>query len=107
MYREEYPHLDLLKTVQDEGYRNATPWMLTKSSSWSYEQEWRILDFENGPGTREFDPSCLSAVILGCCIPEEDREKVIGWVRDFPVPVRVLEAVRSSTSFRLETKELP
>jgi hypothetical protein len=102
LYRDEYPQLDLRKLVEDEDFREATPWMLTKSSSWSYEREWRILDFENGPGVQIFPPACLSAVILGCCIPEIERKKVIMWVRDFPTPARILQAKKSNTNFRLE-----
>jgi hypothetical protein len=101
-YDDEYPHLDLRNLVENAQVRNATTWMLTKSSHWSYEREWRILDFEHGPGSRRFPPECLSAVILGCCIPDQERKKVLGWVRDFPTPVRVLQAKKSNTHFCLE-----
>jgi hypothetical protein len=106
-YREEYPRLDLRKLVEDKDFREATPWMLTKSSFWSYECEWRILDFENGPGVRTFLPECLSAVILGCCIPDEERKKVMSWVQNFPTPVRILQAKKSYTNFRLEIGDAP
>jgi len=105
-YGDEYPHLDLLKIVQNEEFRDAAPWMLTKSSLWSYEREWRILDFENGPGIRTFPPECLSGVILGCCIPDQERVKVLKWIRGFPTRVQVLQAKKSNTNFRLEIGEV-
>jgi hypothetical protein len=106
-YGEEFPHLDLLRLVQDENFREATPWMLTKSPCWSYEHEWRILDFENGRGIRVFPPACLSTVILGCCIPDAERKKVTSWAQNFPTPVRVLQAKKSNTNFRLEIADAP
>ncbi len=106
-YTDEYPQLDLLKIIQDEKFREASPWMLTKSSCWSYEREWRILDFENDPGIRTFPPTCLSAVILGCCIPTNEKKKVLRWIRAFPTPVRILQAKKSNTHFRLEIAEVP
>ncbi len=101
-YSDEYPHLDLRNMVEDEQLRNATAWMLTKSTNWSYEREWRILDFKNGTGVRAFPPESLSAVILGCCIPDDESDKVLGWVRGFPTKVKVLQAKKSHTHFRLE-----
>jgi hypothetical protein len=105
-YSDEYPQLGLRYLVDNQHIRDATAWMLTKSSHWSYEREWRILDFENGPGVRKFLPECLSAVILGCCIPADEREKVLDWIRQFPTAVEVRQAKRSATQFRLEIVEL-
>src|SRR5206468_8011067 len=101
IYSDKYPHLDLLEIVQDKTFRDATPWMLTKSSDWSYEREWRILDFEIGPGIKTFPPECLSSAILGCCIPEEQRAKVLKWIRNFPTHVQILQARKSTTNSRL------
>jgi hypothetical protein len=105
-YSDEYPHLDLRTIVESEPIRSAAAWMLTKSSQWSYEREWRVLDYENGPGVRRFPPSCLSAVILGCCISDEERELVLEWSRDSPTPVRMRKAKKSSTHFRLDVEEV-
>jgi hypothetical protein len=102
VYADEYPHLDLHTLVVNQTLRDAAAWMLTKSSQWSYEREWRVLDFENGPGVRTFPPPCLSAVILGCCISDKERDRVLDWIREFPVHVRVLQAKKSVTNFRLE-----
>jgi len=102
IYSDQYPHLDLDELAEFEQLQNWATWMLTKSSHWSYEKEWRILDFDSGPGLKSFDSSCLSTVILGCCISDEDRRKVLGWVRDYPRPLCLMQARKSSTNFSIE-----
>jgi len=101
-YAQDFPHLEILRLINDADFREATPWILTKSSDWSYEREWRVLDFKNGPGVQVFTPECLSAVILGCLIPEVERDRVMSWVKNFPTPVRVLQAKMSGKSFHLQ-----
>jgi hypothetical protein len=106
-YSGQYPRLNLQDLVENKAYRDAAEWMLTKSSVWSYEQEWRILDFEKGPGAKKFDPACLSAVILGCRIPDKERKRVFGWIKNHPTPVKVLQAKKSYPNFRLDIEEVP
>jgi hypothetical protein len=106
MYSDQYPHLDLRMLVENRHLRDAATWMLTKASHWSYEREWRILDFEQGPGPRPFPPECFSTVIMGCRIPDRDRERVLSWVKHFPTPILVLQSTRSRTHFRLDFAEL-
>jgi len=100
-YSDEYPRLDLLKIVKEESFRSSAPWMLTKANHWAYEKEWRILDFENGPGSQSFPARCLSGVILGCRIPDMGRAKVLKWVGQFEHKVEVFQAKESPTHFRL------
>jgi len=102
IYRDSLPHLALSKLVRDPEYRNATEWILTKWSSWSYETEWRILDFEHGPGVRTFQPECLTAVTLGCRVTEQSRAQVLDWVQHHPTKIEVRQANRSSAAFRLD-----
>jgi Protein of unknown function (DUF2971) len=105
-YSELYPTLDLHTIVVNERLRARAAWMLTKSSQWSYEREWRILDFETGTGPQTFPPSCLTAVILGCCISDGEQEKVLKWVRGFPTSIQIRKAKKSATHFRLEIEEV-
>ena len=102
VYSDDYPHLDLRDIVESKKTRAAAAWMLTKSSQWSYEKEWRVLDFEVGPGVHTFPANSLSSVILGCRIPDVEREKVLKWTESFSHPVAVLQAKQSASQFRLE-----
>lgn len=105
-YSDEYPKLDLEAVVTSEELRAAAPWMLRKSDHWSYEKEWRVLDFDGGPGSKPFQASCLTGVILGCRISEEQEAKVRKWISDWPSTVTVYRARRSPTAFRLEIEQV-
>lgn len=59
--------------------------VLTKAEFWRYEQEWRIVDPYNGPGSRGFAPELLDAVILGANIRDEDEAMVREWVAKRPI----------------------
>jgi len=50
------------------------------NTSWAYEQEWRIIDPENGPGYRAYPPELLKSVIFGLRMSGPDRELVKKWV---------------------------
>ena len=102
IYRDDYPHLNLREVVESKTLRAAADWTLTKSSEWKYEKEWRVLDFNVGPGVQKFPDSCLSSVILGCRFPEEEREKIVNWTQSFSHPVPLFQAKQSATHFRLE-----
>jgi len=106
-YGERYPSLDLLSVVVNEDLRATAPWMLKKAKHWSYEKEWRVLDFEGGPGAKPLPPSCLTGVIMGCRISARNRARVRRWVSDWPSEVTIYQAMQSRKSFRLEIEEVP
>lgn len=106
-YSIEYPELDLEAVVLSEELRAAATWMLRKADHWSYEKEWRVIDFVGGPGGKPFQASCLTGVILGCRIPDEQEAKVRKWISDWPSTVTVYRARRSPTAFRLEIEQVP
>ena len=104
-YSHDYPALDLEAIVTKEELRAAAPWMLRKADHWSYEKEWRVLDFETGPGAKPFPAPCLTGVILGCRIPADEEVKVREWVADWPTSIALYRARKSKTSFRLEIEQ--
>lgn len=53
--------------------------ILTKSDVWAYEQESRVLKSYGGEGIFEYDPSVLSAVVLGA--RNENQEEIVALVR--------------------------
>jgi hypothetical protein len=106
IYGDEYPHLDLREVVVNEQLRATAPWMLKKSSNWAYEREWRVLDFDAEPGVRQFPAACLTKVILGCRMVDEDKSSVLKWIEQFPNKIEVFQARVSPTHFRLEIEAI-
>jgi len=105
-YSSQYPALDLEAIVTKEGLRAAAPWMLMKAEHWSYEKEWRVLDFETGPGAKPIPAFCLTGVILGCRLPADEEVKVQQWIADWPSEVTQYRARQSKRSFRLEIEQV-
>ena len=56
--------------------------VLTKSSHWKYENEWRIIKNEQdgGPGYYNFNPSCLVGVIFGALMTESDKNIINDYI---------------------------
>lgn len=56
--------------------------LLTKAKEWKYEHEWRIIDLEKCAGVRQFPPTVLHGVILGCRISENDKRQIVEWCKE-------------------------
>ncbi len=78
-YAENYPDVNIFRSSRDEQTETV---LLTKATFWEYEQEWRIIDHQTGPGVYTFPGELLIGVILGCQMPEENRNKVRTWIRN-------------------------
>ncbi len=105
-YDDEFPALNLHDIVVDENLRNTAPWMLTKARQWAYEKEWRVLDFDNGPGPKAFPPAILTAVIFGCHITDENRKKVSSWLQTRGCKIVLYQAKQVSGHFKLGIETL-
>ena len=105
-YADEFPAMELYEIVVHEDLRKSASWMLTKAAQWGYEKEWRVLDFDDGPGPKSFPPACLTGVIVGCRIPETDRKTVSSWLLTRRCAVAVYQAKQVSGHFRLKIEPL-
>ncbi len=75
--------------------------LLTKSEQWRYENEWRLIQYLEGPGVYKVPPQALTGIILGAQISKKNREKVIGWVKERNHPVKLYSASLCDKSFSL------
>jgi Protein of unknown function (DUF2971) len=89
----------------DSDERQVKDILLTKAERWSYEREWRMIDY-NGPGLRKFDPRKLSGVIFGCRMPGADRNAIKEWIEAGPTRPRLYEAAIAKASYLLEVRPL-
>ncbi len=125
-YTQEYPSLDYFRAMDDmrgplEARYVIDRLYLSKANDWGYEKEWRLLAFaaprtytKNVPpdllygekGLHDFPTNLITRVILGCRMPNEDKEKVKGWIRGGPANPTLCEAREADGFFRLDVTEI-
>jgi hypothetical protein len=99
IYAEEYPAIP----PDDSGNHNDIKEMLlTKSKQWEYEQEWRVLLFEQTNQAVTLSDSVFAEVILGCSMPEEHKKEIIDVVRSKSHPISIYQAKRKERQFGLD-----
>jgi hypothetical protein len=103
LYRDAYPTVDYFNTPNEEQV-NLT--YLTKYTGWAYEQEWRIVDFQNGPGLRAYPPELLRAVIFGLRMPDGDKARIKQWVSRRGHAVRFFQAAQHDHKFSIELQAI-
>jgi hypothetical protein len=123
-YTQEYPTLDYLRAVKDmkqplEARYVIDRLYLTKAEDWKYEREWRLMALAapihyvtsprvprelvyGGKGLHEFPTELTTRVILGCRMPDNDKEQVKGWVRSGPAKPTLWQAREADGFFRLD-----
>lgn len=84
--------------------------ILTKSSVWSYEREWRAVaslrDKTQQYEILPFAPEEIGAVYLGCKIAADDRTEIIDITRRKFPSARILQAERHEREFSLMFRDL-
>jgi len=104
---------EFLKFVTGEGPRPDTSIafqksVYTKSSAWSYEEEWRILDkvqsSNQKPYFREFYPKELKAIYFGCRMSKESKETIINLISNWGTKVNLFHMRDQRIRFALSTE---
>lgn len=91
-----------IKAFADDTRRQVELVLLTKSDSWSYEREWRIVDFEAGVGARSLPATAIKSVILGCCIEPAVRSAILSCVFERMPKLLLFQAKKSNRHYGLE-----
>ncbi len=100
-YRKNRRQLNLIDTSYKDEIVDS---LLTKHEAWKYEEEWRIIDHQHGPGIQTFPAESLVKVILGCKISPENRNKIMNWCRARNPMPRVFWAEENYSKFKLDLK---
>lgn len=98
-YAEDYATVNLL-ALQAKGKDVGRRVLLTKSSHWAYEAEWRLF----GPvGTaKQFPPESITGVIIGCRATPETISAVADAVAKHPTPVQLYYAHQNPRRYRVD-----
>jgi hypothetical protein len=81
--------------------------ILTKSLSWEYEKEFRVISTYSGPGIHKFDHSLISRVITGVKMTNKDYSDLVRRVEKINLSnglsIKVVKAIMSKDSYRVTT----
>lgn len=102
-YAADFPVVDFFNTQKD---KQVDLIFLTKYLGWAYEEEWRIIDHQAGPGLHEYHADLLKGVIFGLRMPASDRAKIRAWVQKRGHAVKFYEATQHDRQFAIEVREI-
>jgi hypothetical protein len=78
--------------------------LLTKSSHWSYEKEWRLIQYTAGPGVVKFRPENLTGIVVGAEAPMSTLKFVRRLNAQRLAPLRLFKARISRETFSVEVR---
>ena len=78
--------------------------MLTKSSHWAYESEWRLLSYRSGPSVVQFRPENLTGIVIGAMASAATIDKVHAWSEARCNPLQIRRAFISTKKFALDIR---
>jgi hypothetical protein len=103
-YTNEYPMIDVFHSDRMRSMRLS---LLTKSSEWSYEREYRML-FPAHPSTLvAIPPEAITRVVLGCRIRKDDQVRIVQVLEERKSAVKLFKAERDPFNFRLRFRHIP
>lgn len=96
------PDYKRIKAFGDDDQKQAKLVLLTKSKDWSYEREWRIIDYEGGVGIRSLHPASMKSIILGCSIEPATRDAILSWLSKRTSKLKALQAKKNNKNYGLD-----
>lgn len=125
-YSDEYPRIN---RAVESAYETLNKSLLTKSTCWSYEREWRIImrnpseqqlrslgersddharwtRAQHGPGIYNFPREALTKVIFGLRSGAAEKDKVRAWIAKAGLTIRFAEAQQDQERFEIHVVDL-
>ena len=107
-YSDSYPVIDLVEVfgMREQNINHPEILQTTKSSCWSYEQEYRLLSiFHNNCGLK-YPPEALTSVYFGWKMSPEDKALIEKTLADAGFTGTKYQMRRSETEFRVEAEQI-
>jgi hypothetical protein len=99
IYSEDRPKVyGMQKVDQSDQLENA---LLTKSTLWKYEQEWRMIYYRKGPGIYKIPHDLLTKIIFGVSATAETIDRVLKAVDQRKIKPEICHAKLSETHFAI------
>jgi hypothetical protein len=102
-YSKTYPVVDFFITSRLNQFDRI---FLTKFEGWEYEQEWRIVNYQDGAGLKGYPTDRLKRIIFGMRMSDERKKEIRELVDRRECPVRFCQATRSDRNFSIEIAEI-
>jgi len=103
VYLDEYPIVNPILDSYDVRLKKT---LFTKATRWNYEKEFRLFDYQAGPGTKTFPPEALVGVIFGCRMSEPDKARIKEWCKNRKTEIDFFQALKASRTYSLEITPL-
>lgn len=103
-YSTQMPRIDVAALLVKGDFEAVMELFSTKSTSWRYEQEWRVLHAEAGT-SYHYPAECLTGIYFGPEISSEALEIICLVLQGQNPHVRFWKGRRSPTEFKVEFEE--
>lgn len=101
-YSADYPRINYYRSTPDKLIKT----LLVKFEDWKYEEEWRLINFNSGPGMYSFSPNLLTGIIFGLKMTKKNQDTIQNWIKQGRSQPILYKAVQNDNSFGLNIKEL-
>ena len=106
-YSDTIPSINFYESMSSDQWVNDLYKMLyTKSSHWSYEQEYRLSYWNHPNMSLDISFNVISEVILGCKISKNNKKKILLVISKFDSNISLFQAHKHSTKFDLHFEKL-
>jgi hypothetical protein len=80
--------------------------LMTKSTHWQYEEEFRLIRTDSTNKTFNFDNTAIKEIILGCKIDSKDKEEIVSIAKSKNVGIKTYDSLIDQNEFKLNLVEI-
>lgn len=97
-YPPKRRRISLFRDKHSESMETA---LLSKCEDWRYEEEWRIINHEDGPGAYRFPNDALTGIIFGARIEPSHEASIRNWAMEGNHQLQFFRAKPSTDTFEI------
>lgn len=91
----------VINAYRDDHQTQLEKALLTKSDQWEYEDEWRLISYDEGPRVIRFRPQNLTGLIFGAQATASTIEMVRKWVEEREQPIILYKTEVCKSAYKL------
>ena len=107
IYSDEIPMINFFESmISDHRDQDTLTLLCTKSTHWSYEQEFRLIYWDTVNTALTIGHDAIVEVVLGCRIRDEDKEKILSILEEKQCSAVVYKAEKHNSVFGLHLERI-